>query len=271
MKKLTPILITGLALSALTGQAASVFQSNPGDLILDVSKSGFSDLEVDLGSLSSLTSQAQADGGTVQLNAYNVSSQLLGNFGSVNGLSFTVIGSQFDPGTTPDNVAWVTQKQAGSSPNTPPSNLSPSNTKTLAGNILAIQNDIVTWSGLNPADPVGNTANVALVPSSSSQSTEFIDSYTHNAANITGLIHNSANTTPASFTSGSIVSDLFQYTQTGIANSSTYEGLFTFNSNGTLDFTTAFTAVPEAGAYGVLAAGGLLLVTLRGQLRRSQA
>jgi hypothetical protein len=81
------------------------------------------------------------------------------------------------------------------------------------------------------------------------------------------LVGNINNTTGSPFTTG-IVSDLFEYNGTGAAGGSVYEGDFTFNTDGSLDFTTPTTAVPEPTTYGILAAGGLLALSLGKQLRR---
>ena len=237
-----------------------------GDLILDFSRSGYNDLEVDLGSLGSLQSEAVAAGGTVQLNAYNVSSQLLNDFGSVNGLSFTVVNRYLN------NVAWVTQTQTSSSgPNPAPNDLSGGTAHTLAGNILGVSTAITTWSGQNPASSSGNTANVASIPSSAALGAAYVDSYTHLASEISSYAHNSANTAPGNFSSGDIVSDLFQYSGLGVNTPSVFEGDFTFNSDGTLDFSVPAVAAPEPGAYGALAGGGLLLLSLGRQFRKQQA
>ena len=108
------------------------------------------------------------------------------------------------------------------------------------------------------------TGNVAIIPNGS------VDSYTTKSTGLTGLVGPIKNATGSSFTSGSIVSDLFEYNGTGSGNKATYEGDFTFNSNGSLDFTTV-SAVPEPGTYGIAGAGGLLLLSLGKQFRRQQA
>jgi hypothetical protein len=278
MKKLTSILgLAGVAFSALSGHA-QVFDYSNGDLILDISKSGSPDLEVDLGSLSSVTSAAQADGGTVQLNAYS-SAQLQSAFGaSTSGLTFQVFGTEAS-GTASQIVNYLTE--AGN-PNSTPNDYTTSVTKSISA---AIQQKIIgsgnstgilPWSSQNPAG-LGNTATVAIIPTSGATS---VNSFTVNSSSLTGLLANQGalgNTTPGSF-SGSIFSDLYGYEAAGglgsalpAGSSSQYDGYFTFNSDGSLDFTEAVVPAPESGYYGAMAGGGLLLLSLRRQLRRQQA
>ena len=79
MKKLTPLLgVAGVAMASFSAHA-QVFQYTPGDLILDFSESGHSDLEVDIGNSSQFTSgQSYA-----AVGGYSVANQLLATFGSV--------------------------------------------------------------------------------------------------------------------------------------------------------------------------------------------
>jgi hypothetical protein len=269
--KLTPALgVAGLAFTALTGHA-QVFQYNDADLILDFSKAGSADLEIDIGNISSLTSAAAANGGSValsgQLGDYNITSQLLGTFGSTAGLAFSVFGYQANatgPGTQNEN--WLSKVQTGASPIATPGDWTPTKASTInsgIGGALGLQgtSGILTWSAANPADPVGNTANVAVIPTSGVQS---IYSYTAHASGITGVGGTIANHT-------TYVSDLFGYGDSGAGTPATYEGNFTFDpTSGDTIFSSA-SPVPEPGAYGILAGAGLLAVTLRRQFGLRQA
>jgi hypothetical protein len=78
------------------------------------------------------------------------------------------------------------------------------------------------------------------------------------------------NTTSSSFASGSIRSDLFEYDGNGSSSKAVYQGDFTFNSDGTLDYTFASSAVPEPSTYGIFAASGLLALSMRRQFLRQQ-
>ena len=69
--------------------------------------------------------------------------------------------------------------------------------------------------------------------------------------------------TSVGFTAGSspIVSDLFEYLPSG--GGVNYVGDFTFNPNGTLDFTAAPATVPEPSTWALFGVAGLLAVTFR--------
>jgi hypothetical protein len=264
-KKLTSVLgVASLALTALTGQAQQ-FQYNDGDLILDFSKSGSADLEIDIGNIGTLTGAAQANGGSVtlagQLGDYNVASQLIGTFGSTSGLSFSVFGYQANatgPGTQNEN--WLSKVQPGASPIATPGDWTVSKANTInngIGGALGLQgtSGILTWSAANPANTVGNTANVAIIPTSGNDSGY---SYTAHASGITGVGGTIANHT-------TYVSDLFGYGDAGASTPAAYDGYFTFDTaNGDTTFTSV--AVPEPTTYGLFAGAGLLVASLRKQL-----
>jgi uncharacterized membrane protein YuzA (DUF378 family) len=268
MKKLTkhtrvaPLLgVTGLALLAWSA-SAQVIQYNTGDLILDFSESGYSDLEVDIGSLATLTSEAQNAGGTYQIggNAYNISSQLLGNFGgSASGVSFAVIGAAGVTGA-PDYLSLKRSNPAVE--NSIPNGWTASHGNAILSQILGVANGLTTYSGNNPADPVGNTATAVLVPSSSSQSAQYVDSFTYHRSGLTGQTGvNLINTLSGS----SAVSDLFTYPESS-STPATFDGYFTFDTDGSLNFSIA--AVPEPTTYGLFAGAGLLVFSLRNQFKR---
>jgi hypothetical protein len=279
MKRLTPILgMAGVALVALNGHAQQ-FQYSTGDLILDFSETGDPDLEVNIGTLSTLTADAVANGGTIEvagggLNAYNVSSQLLATFGgSTGGLTFSVVG------TTGTGLDYLTESRLNPAvANTAPNDVATSATAGVSGaitqKIIGSGNatGILPWSASNPAG-TGNTANVAIIPTSGAAS---VNSFTDNIGNVTGTISTSpplGNTTPGSF-SGTVVSDLFGFVPKSSQTKATDEGYFTFNSDGSLDFTETtepVVAAPESNYFGAVAGGGLLLLSLGRQLRRQTA
>jgi hypothetical protein len=265
MKKFIPILgITGLALSALSVHAQNVFTYNSGDLILDFSQTGSSDFEVDLGSLANLQAEAAADNGTVLLtsvaNGYTVS-QLSGNFANYNNLSLAVFGTTGNGGSD-----FFTKKR--NDPlvqNTTPNDITRSTANTGASDVLGVvgvgkETGILEYNGTT-------TANVAEIPAANANSYTTIGSAALNAiANVNTI----KNVTGAAF-SGSIVSDLFAYNGLGSGSQAVFEGDFTFNSDGTLDFSEPLVAAPETASYGAVAGGGLLLLSLRRQFRRRQA
>ena len=262
IKKVTPLLgVAGLALTAVSGQAQT-FQYNTGDLIVDFSESGYADLEVDVGSLSSLTSAAQSAGGTFQINQYSIASQLLGNFNnSAAGVTFTVFGGA---GVANADDYLTLRRSSSGVQNTTPNDWTVSKGNSILSQIGGITSGITTWSGNNPADPVNNTATAVLVPSSSSASAQWVDSYTYHRSGLTGYTGvNIGNTLSGS----SAVSDLYDYAELGSGTKATYDGSFTFNSDGSLDFTTSASAGPEPQTFGLFAGAGLLIVAFRNQFK----
>jgi PEP-CTERM motif len=90
---------------------------------------------------------------------------------------------------------------------------------------------------------------------------------------LNGAVNHFQNTTSDTFSTdgGTYVSDLFELDPgLGSSTPSTLQGYFTLNNTGELDFTSAVTAVPEPGTYGLLTGGGLLLLSLHNRLFRKQ-
>jgi hypothetical protein len=268
LKRIFQLGALGLTMSLLSVQA-QVFNYTDGDLILDFSTAGYSDVEVDIGNVTNLISAAKAAGGTVQLGAYDVNAQLLATFGSVDSLSFSVVGLQnLASGSIAANTSYLAQKQTGAGPNTPPNDLTLSAQNTVKGTIqhivgLGNSSGILPWSAANPADPVNNTVRVVIIPTSGTQAlnsyTKIVGASFSGAAAIGGGAPK--NTTSATFSTdgGSIVSDLFEFDPVGSSHQSIYKGYFTFNSDGTLDFSVP--ALPRTVITAITAIGGTVSVT----------
>ena len=286
-RKIIPILgLSGLALGGLSAHATPVFNYTDGDLILDFSKSGSSDVVVDIGNLASLNTAAVTAGGTVALSGgsspspyFNITSQLLGTFGDVNGLSFTVFGLQNSAsGGVAAKTVYLTQQQTGGSPNTPPNNVTASKQTGLVGvaqSVIGLGSGtgILPWSSANAADSTNNTANVAIIPTSGAAAA---NSYTTKGAGAWGSYAPTspsiANTTSGTFSTdgGTITSDLFEYdyySSGGPSHPTVLQGEFTLDNAGTLSFTT-IEPVPEPSTYGLITAGGILVILLCNQNRR---
>jgi hypothetical protein len=251
LKALLNLVVIGLALPSWSMQS-QVFNYTDGDLVLDFSQGGANyDVEVDIGSLNSLTNAAQAAGGTVQISGtfYNATSQLLNIFPNVNSLSFSVFGLQFSQnGSIAANTSWLTQTQTGASPNTPPHDLTPSNQNALKSNelgALGLQIDdtslaakgILPWSAPpNTADPIYNTTTVVIIPTANVSSFTKLGTGTL----LNGAVNHFRNITSGTFSTdgGTYVSDLFELDPgLGSSSSSVYRGYFTFNNDGTLYFS----------------------------------
>lgn len=259
-RKIIPILgVAGMALTALMGNAQSVIQYHTGDLIADFSEAGSPDLEVDLGSLSTLSNAAAAAGGTYEIGSYNITSQLLNNFGgSAAGVAFTVFGAA---GVINSDDYLTLRRASPGTPNPAPNDWTPSKGNSILSQIGGITSGLTTYSANNPADPVANTPSAVLLPSSASESSQWVESYTYHRTGLTGYTgQNIGNTLAGS----SAVSDLYDYAELGVGTQATFEGSFTFNSDGSLDFTAA--AVPEPKVWGLLA-GGLLVLWQRHRIK----
>jgi hypothetical protein len=263
MKRLTPLL--GLAAAGLAGLSATAqqFNYNNGDLILDFSKAGSADLEVDIGNVSQFTSQTP--GTTVTVGGYSINSQLLSTFGgSLSGVQFSVFGTDAN---TP--VDYLTLRRSTPSVQNPaPGDFTSSKLNTVSSDIQGIigsgaSKGILPWSAGNPADPVANTTTAVVIPTSGVAAVNSFSSLYNASGGLKSAlaapgIVNTAGT-------GS-VSDLFAYAGAGSSTPSTFLGDFSFNTDGSVSFSTV--AVPEPATYGLLAGAGLLMLTLRSHVGR---
>jgi len=262
-----PLCALALTMSGLCA-SAQVLQYADGDLILDFSESDYSDVEVDIGNVTSLINAAKSNGGTVTLSGsdYNISSQLLGTFPGVDSLSFSVFGLQNNAsGTYLAGTIFLTQAQSGAGANSAPRDLTGGSQQNLVGTVQSIVGvgadtaGLLPWSKGNAANSTDNTAKVAIIPTAGLAA---VNSYTTigpagwAAANISPQ-----NTTSATFDSdgGGIISDLFEYDPVGKGpngnpNYTEYLGYFTFNSDGSLTFSlptppsTVITSISKTGA-----------------------
>ena len=244
-----------LSLSCLPAYAQTLYNTYAdGDLILDFSKSGATyDVEVDIGNLASLTNAAKTAGGTLQITAYNATNQLVGIFGNVNNLSFSVFGIQNNAsGSVAANTSWLSDQQAGSSPNSAPNDLTGSvqnSLKTTENGILGLDGfggynstGLLPWSAANAANATNNSATVAIIPQGN------VSSYTSRAGSFNGAPSGfPANTTSGTFSTKNTntVSDLFEFDPgLGTSHLAVYVGYFTFKSDGTLYFSLPSAATP---------------------------
>jgi hypothetical protein len=265
-KQLLPILgVAGLAWSGLSAHAQITY--NDGDLILDFSQAGKSDVEVDLGNLANLDSLS--GGSTVQIGSY--SSYLTTAGASLNSLSLSIFGIQhYVSGSVAANTSYLSTQQSGASPDAAPNDLPGSIQNTLRSTelgIIGLQLDgslasigLLPWATANAAGPT-----VAIIPNGN------VSGYTHLAGGFSGAPSGfPTSTTAANFASGgSLTADLFEFDPgLGTSHQAVFDGAFTFNSDGTLDFTSIAPA-PEPGVYSIFG-GGLMLIAIRRQFLRKQ-
>jgi len=253
-RKFIPILGAGLVLSGLSAHAQISYTD--GDLILDFSQSGASDVEIDLGSLGSLNSLS--GGSPHQIGSYSSSLTTAG--ASLNSLQLSIFGIQNNAaGSVAANTSYLSIQQSGASPNSAPNDLSLPNQNLLGSTELGILGSdgfggyntlgLLPWANANAAGPT-----VAIIPSGNA------NGYTHLAGSFNGAPSGFPTiTTSSTFASGgSVIADLFEFDPVGSSHKAVYDGDFTFNSDGTLDFTSV-TPAPEPGVYGLLGTGLLLL------------
>jgi hypothetical protein len=250
---------------------AQTFSYHTRDLLLDFHRSGSADLEVNIGSINNY--KGLAAGTILTISQYDVNSQLKGNFGNLNSLGFSVIGAQKGTGADTANTSWFTLRRTDPLVQTSaPNRYTASKTASIQSAISGIAGDgtgsgALHYGSSHPADLVGNTLTAVIVPTSG---LEAADSYSTKSTAVGGLSSLVAspgveNFSPADFSSGSIVSDLYEYAPGPSSAQATYLGSFTFGSDG----VTTFTAVPEPGTYSMLAVGFVLFGAMH--LRRSQS
>jgi len=107
---------------------------------------------------------------------------------------------------------------------------------------------ILPWSAANSANATNNTATVVIIPTTS------ISSYTK----IVGASFGPVNPKNTFVTDGTI-SDLFEYDPVGSSQNAIYRGYFTFNSDGTLDFSLP--APPSTTITAIHSTAGTVSVT----------
>ena len=275
MNRLTLPLLAGVF--ATIGARAQLFDIPTGDLLLSFSRSGSPDVEVDIGSLSLFTSLAPS--ATLDLTPkYSPSSQLLGTFGNLNGVSFSVIGAQLGAGgAVPNNTTWFTLKRSDVDiQTTAPFRFTNSKSQSIQAAISGIEG-IGSVSGANvyaasiAADPVANTPTVLIVPTTGIPAPNSFTSKYNASGGLKGLVPSPGvlNTAPSDFSSGSQVirSDLYEYLPGSSTTHAQFLGAFTLDNVGGVTFT----AVPEPGTWTLLTALGLGAFGLAVRARRNRA
>lgn len=269
MKRLTPLMgAAGLALASLAANA-QVFQYNDGDLVLDFSRSGSSDLEVDIGNISQYT--GLAPGNTLTVNGYSINNQLLATFGNLNGIQFGVIGTQNSSGA--DYLSL--RRTDPNTQNAAPNDFTFSKASTVSSDINGIIGNgtargILPWSQGNPADAVANTATAVIIPTTGVQAVNSFSSIYNGTGGLKSALPTPGvlNTTAANFSStpGAVaVSDLFEYVGAGSSASATFLGDFTLGTDGSLTFTP----VPEPSSVGLFAGLGVMVLAFRHRFNRA--
>jgi hypothetical protein len=229
-------LLAALGLAGVSAAQAQTYTA--GDLLVGFTTSSGSDLIYDLGQASALHNGETFSG---------LSTLLAVDFSSLSALQWGVIG---DINSGSPRTAYTTTAVGGSTPST----------ITGSTKMNQINNVMLNFSGdfagqapvagssttISANDP--NSWNVQTTPNAT-LSTDYINTYGN--PNVTGA------------TSDSFFR-IFNNT-----TAPTLLGGFTLGADDSFTFNTV--AVPEPATYGVLAAAGLLLVSLRNQFSRKQA
>jgi hypothetical protein len=238
--KTTILAMAGMALMIDAAHA----QYSAGDLIVGFTSGSGNDVVYDLGKFSTFT-----DGESWNLLASLKSTP--GSYANLNGLNWGVVGAQSTGLSSTLKTVYSTVPHGQSTvpvsiPNTTTYNGIATSVNTIGQFITAgpagidVSSDAASWNGETIVGGSGT--------------------YFNNYGSAT--LNNPNSTTPANFTSGSVIEDLYGTK----ANNSTSAllGTLTFDSTGTLTFSAV--AVPEPSTYGVLAGLGLLALCVRRQL-----
>lgn len=260
-KTLTPFLLAA-ALSLFGNSAHAQFQYASRDLLLTLrtDASSGSDMEVNIGSISSYLNYAAANpGSTLSLTNYNNAQFLASrNSGGATNLFWAVSGAaNSTDGSAPSLTLWVTRPR--SDVNTVAdawTRKTSSSQSATASSILGIGNNLKTWSAGTALDPVSNTSGVVVIANTDPNSyTGIAGTGGDLGGSFQGVIENSFSTN----FSGSVVSDLFEVRPSSSGGAGTLVGTFRFNSDGTAAFIAP---VPEPGTL-ILGGLGALVFAIR--------
>lgn len=262
--------MTGAALVlASQAQAANPTDTYAADdLLLNFRNPGNitgSDLEVNLGPVSSLTSGVVATSALVEGVYGTIAS------GNTVGLSASAADAS---GTT--GQLWMTRALSSLDLATGPT-VANSGYSSPAQALFSTQNPIAVrigniGTGYDNGTVVSGFGNAATVPGATAGNS--YQAQAEQSISATGTINFGAESLAASKGgtietiqngSGNVYEALWDIPVTGTAPS--YEGYFTFKTDGEVDFTGAPSAVPEPATYGMFAGIGLAALAMRRQIR----
>ena len=260
--------MAGAALVAASAQAGPSPTYSADDLLLNFRNPANitgTDLEVNLGPVSQLTSGVVASSSLVQ-----------GVFGSIGSSDTVGLSADAADASATTGQLWMTRSLSSldlsSGPTVPNSGYSsPAQAAFSTQNPIAVKIGNI-GTGYNGGTPVTGFANAATVPGATAGNS--YQAQAEQSSSITGNINFAAESLAASKGgtietiqngSGNVYEALWDIPVTGTAPS--YEGYFTFQTDGEVDFTAAPSAVPEPATYGMFAGIGLAAVALRRQIR----
>jgi hypothetical protein len=224
-------LLAALGLASVSSVHAAY---SAGDLLVGFTTSSGNDLVYDLGKESNLS-----NGETFSA----LSTLLSADFSNLSIVNWGVIGMAANSGTV--RTAWTTTSP-GIAPSTIGNN---SQYGTIYGSLNTIAGTTVTSAGAHSSPLASATSSWNTETLNGTLASDYVNAYEN--PNVVGA---------GSADFSSVLSD-------GITT--TPLGQFTLGANDS--FTFSAVAVPEPTTYGMLAGAGLLVVSMRNQLRRKQA
>jgi hypothetical protein len=264
----------GLALLAPAARAQN-FTYTTGDLVAAFRQAGASsDLEVDLGPVTTYENASAP----ISISQFT-SSQLSSAFGSLNGVSFSVFGTQGPSGGVGTDSAYTSYltlaRTSPGTPTTPPNGYNNPTSHSIASAINGIEGVGASSGALvyspNATYPPSSQTAILIPTSGASSANSFTTKFTATAG-LQSLVASPGieNTTPANFTTtpgATAVSDLYLYAPGTSGHPATLEGDFVFDNSGDLTFNPV--SVPEPGTITLAAIGGIaLLGVVRSRARK---
>ena len=265
MRKLIKSLLAGSVAVAVMGlaQAQAGFTYTQGDLLIGFrTASGANDLVADIGRVAGYdfrsSSFSYTPGVATALSQFSTLNPNSINGGNTVGLYFSVIGD------TAANSLYLTKTRTGTLPGNYWSKGAETAWATGSGDSFGTVGAQIESVGVN----TGNYGTDTAVNNVRTESHTLSGGYT---ASVTGNLGGTwTGSVEQNFGSGktAIYSDLFEINPNDTADGlTTYLGYFTVASSGAVSFT----AVPEPGTFGILAGVGVLLMSVRRQLKGQRA
>jgi hypothetical protein len=287
-KKQTIMLaLTGAALVAASQAYAQGLSTdyNDNDLLLNfrnVSTGGGNDVEVDLGNVNTFLSTVRADvgpTGTAVLNSgtgfatssyptqFTISSLTAAVTSTIKNIGMSATAENIGASGNAQYTLWLSRAITSGQGVSAQGSLNAQN--NAAGNIALIGDGVSPDYTDGSPTTLAGSVNGAYIGSSDPES---LQTLAHNTAGASSPLNFIGNISGSSLevsptATASAYEALWETPITG-NGTPTYEGYFTFQSDGEVDFSEGtLSAVPEPSTYGLLAGLGLLGLAFRRQLR----